>query len=491
MNASDSDMAPRRPSQLLEAWIHDQLRVHQSACRMPTDRELAERFGLSVRTVRRVFARFREEKRLRRVPGMGTAIVTESGFTGPPRESWVPVHRSVAQQLYRLICSGTIRRGMALPSVKSLRLQFHISSATAAAAYRDLLAKGAVTRIGKTYWAGSFDTIVSRGMPRVVQLFTHQADYTDVFLKGMLARAYRGLEQELADHGFHLEYATTADARKVFARFSRTGRPPAGIVLCDMTPHRLAPIVAPLERYLSRARDRAPRVLVDWNSGTLPSMLSRQHVLSHGNVLTAVARALARYLVETGHADACFFLDDRQSRTMWYLVDFLRVRTELLHLDPRFRFRLFVITGRSIRHYTHLERFLTEPAQSRVLSKYDPADPAQALGEIALVDDFRGAYRANRHDTVWVFSEADHAAQALDWAAEHRVEVPDRLGIVTLEDAPRHYVRGISFCGPDWERTGYLMAHALIGDFPVERSRQGFIRTGARVVDKRTTWRAR
>ncbi len=49
MNASDE--AAGRPSQRLEAWIREQLRVHQSACRMPADRELAERFGMSVRTV--------------------------------------------------------------------------------------------------------------------------------------------------------------------------------------------------------------------------------------------------------------------------------------------------------------------------------------------------------------------------------------------------------------------------------------------------------
>jgi hypothetical protein len=59
--------------------------------------------------------------------------------------------------------------------------------------------------------------------------------------------------------------------------------------------------------------------------------------------------------------------------------------------------------------------------------------------------------------------------------------------LVSLDNDPRFYHLGLTYCGPDWDTIGYQMAHAIIGDFPVARTSKGFIKTKAGVLEKLTT----
>jgi hypothetical protein len=58
---------------------------------------------------------------------------------------------------------------------------------------------------------------------------------------------------------------------------------------------------------------------------------------------------------------------------------------------------------------------------------------------------------------------------------------------MTVENDPAYYHLGLTYCYPDFARLGYLMAHALIGDFPVEKTTRGSIRMHTLVVEKLTT----
>ena len=63
----------------------------------------------------------------------------------------------------------------------------------------------------------------------------------------------------------------------------------------------------------------------------------------------------------------------------------------------------------------------------------------------------------------------------------------DILQGFVIEDEPSSYHLGLSWCGIDFERTGCLMAHAVLNDIPVARTSKGFIRPVAMVVEKLTT----
>jgi hypothetical protein len=67
------------------------------------------------------------------------------------------------------------------------------------------------------------------------------------------------------------------------------------------------------------------------------------------------------------------------------------------------------------------------------------------------------------------------------------VKVPAQLSLLSLDDDPDYHHLGLSRCELDWEGIGYLMAHAIIGDFQVPTTEEGVIRARARVVEKLTT----
>ncbi|MBD3241962.1 MAG: hypothetical protein GF331_15340 [Chitinivibrionales bacterium] len=58
--------------------------------------------------------------------------------------------------------------------------------------------------------------------------------------------------------------------------------------------------------------------------------------------------------------------------------------------------------------------------------------------------------------------------------------------MVTFDNTVYTRHMGISCCIPDWDRLGYLMAHAIIGDVPIERSRRGFLHCGSLVLRRET-----
>jgi DNA-binding LacI/PurR family transcriptional regulator len=79
------------------------------------------------------------------------------------------------------------------------------------------------------------------------------------------------------------------------------------------------------------------------------------------------------------------------------------------------------------------------------------------------------------------------AADALGWLERQGIPVPDRVQVVAFDNDPDYHSLGITSCLPDWEGIGYLMAHALIRDFPVERTRLGYIRMRALLLERETT----
>jgi hypothetical protein len=65
--------------------------------------------------------------------------------------------------------------------------------------------------------------------------------------------------------------------------------------------------------------------------------------------------------------------------------------------------------------------------------------------------------------------------------------VPRALSIIGLENNPDFAHHGLTTCAEDWDTMGYLMAHAVIGDFAVAKTRRGFLRTSALMLKRSST----
>jgi substrate-binding family protein len=121
------------------------------------------------------------------------------------------------------------------------------------------------------------------------------------------------------------------------------------------------------------------------------------------------------------------------------------------------------------------------------LGKYGPQSLSSLRSAIVPCRDFKECYDQASGVNAWIFSRDSDAVQALNWAQQNNIAVPRSLSIIGLQDAPEYMPSGISTCVPDWETAGYLMAHAIIRDFPVEKTRKGFMKTHAHIMERMTT----
>jgi DNA-binding LacI/PurR family transcriptional regulator len=129
-----------------------------------------------------------------------------------------------------------------------------------------------------------------------------------------------------------------------------------------------------------------------------------------------------------------------------------------------------------------------EPAEAlAVPSKYRSTTRQQIEEHVSLCGTIDEALAGFRKGDLWVFERDRHASHALQWASDHRVPVPRDISIMGLENDPAFFDRGITTCIMDWETIGYLLAHVLIGDFAVERTSRGFVRTASLLLEKLTT----
>ena len=59
--------------------------------------------------------------------------------------------------------------------------------------------------------------------------------------------------------------------------------------------------------------------------------------------------------------------------------------------------------------------------------------------------------------------------------------------IITMENNLENLHKSISSCVLDWDRSGYIMTHSLIGDIPVEKSGKGFVNLAHQIFHRQST----
>jgi hypothetical protein len=451
-------------------------------------------------TVRRILKKYADANRVCRIPGKGTFVAGPEGDTQEEIDAPRSSAQIIADVIAKGIRQGEFKKGDALSSIKYMSLRFKVTPSTVIAAYKMLLGDGLVTRVGKTYWVGSRYGAIARGRPKkpVDLLLCGTTDFSRVFLDDMMAPAYRKFEKELSAHGYLLRHRAVADVERLELALKKDKGAPAGVVLFRMEQMELLDALVEQFTRHSQSGGAGPiRVLVDWaGSGVLPRLPRRVNVLSRANMTTVGARTVASFLVESGFRNAIFFLCegtgyDESKGALWGSWAFMKLRTEIKQMNPSFAFRILAKTDDAADSVaTFVENMLSmgtlENAQS-ILSKYQPTPLEDLVAEIEVTNDFGKVFERSRGESVWVFSTDADAAAAYAWAKSHRIRIPQDLSIIGLQNDPAYYHLGLTMFEHDFDAIGYLMAHAVIGDFPIEKTSKGYLRTRAIITERLTT----
>ncbi|MBD3243510.1 MAG: hypothetical protein GF331_23165 [Chitinivibrionales bacterium] len=296
------------------------------------------------------------------------------------------------------------------------------------------------------------------------------------------------MERELARHGYVVRYGTSESFEQLLrspASFSATD----GVVIGYADKLQCAKLYPAVQSLVKRWRPR--RIPVVTFSEPPPGKLSRAiSIVCRGNIATVWARTLARFLFEKKLTNAVLFHDQRRGVPRSLAAN-LKLLPEMRHLDASARLRVVVKAPAFVQDPSALlNRFLEFDGASdipRVLTKYERISLDTMRREVTVVADMAEAYEAVLDAGVWIFSRDDDAVAALAFLERKGVAVPSDLSIIALENSA-HYLRfGLSTCVEDWETIGYLMAHAIIGDFTVAKTTKGFVRPAAVVLQRSTT----
>jgi len=247
----------------------------------------------------------------------------------------------------------------------------------------------------------------------------------------------------------------------------------------------------------TKGRDRRYRMLADLGDITPGFVLpERVEAISRGNLNTVLARSVADLVGRNGYENVCLFLDGTRtsiddSRSV---LRYFKLLYEMLSRDnlDGCAVRCAVIGGRQPDDPLWLEKKILEPDPAFVgylQAKYPTVNPRRRealLRSLQWKPGFDDRLEITGH-TLWLFQTDSLAETGLASLARSNIKVPARLSVISLENDPGFLHLGLSVCAPDWERAGYLMAHAVVGDFDPARTDSGYLRLPCLFVPRFTT----
>lgn len=481
-----------RPAQLLVSWVRQQADSCAPGTAIPTERQLADRFDVSVRTVNRMLGALQAEGLVYRVPGRGT-------FTGKPPVSpeltqhHAPSWNSLADMLAKQISTGTLKRNEPLPPVKHTAKRFRVTPSTVTRAYAHLAAQGQAVRVGRSYWVGQLGSITRASATKQVHFFLRETsiDTSGICAPASINRVVQSLEKELQVHGFRVLFhaGDTFDTHR--DEWLKSRQFPYGLYFGILHgTDAYEQVVRSLAPLRAAAGVQYPRVVAMLRGLSLKLDPSAD-VLNLGNLRTVIARAAATFLCEH-RFETVTLLIDLPNLLYGDVSAYLRVVPELQRINPAVACRAILRTGPGAADRTRFfDQFYRNYHPDRILGimgKYRKYTLDDIAGMIELTEEWTGIReRLATQPGAWLFANASDAYAAQDWARSHGIDVPRRVSIVSFEDDLATVLRNISVCIPDWETTGYLMAHSIIGDFPIAHTSHGYIRPEAIVMERGTT----
>jgi DNA-binding transcriptional regulator YhcF (GntR family) len=483
------------PRKQLESWIDTQLTQNGPGFFFPPEQGLAKRFGLSRATVNAVFKRYHGSGAVCRVRGKGTFVPPlNSDHPVPELKSRSASYHTIVDSVVRGIRSGELKVGTALPAFKFVAAQFKVGLGTVAKAYRELRNSGNATHIGRKYWVGNFNTLIRPGTRKEVCFLIDWDSFppNGPFELEKYHVLIDKMEKELLAHGFYVRFASQHSLQSLRKQWREKGTMPYGIVF-GLVWYWGEPYRQLVDRFKSIIREGKPAqptcCIILW--GGHPPTSKDVDVLNFGNILTIRARTMARFLVDRHFRSAMLFIN-QSIIPNGDILPCMRIYPELVALSPGFQFHttVKVPAGKNMRENFFKRIYSVLSADYHLAVFYQQNKPAsieQFEQGITVTESFQHHFKNALDHGLWIFSHAADAEEALRWTRKKNIAVPDRLSLVCFENDYKNVFSNISCCVPDWETTGYLCAHAIINDFPVARTSQGYIRPSASMLERVTT----
>ena len=475
---------PSSLSRNFSRWVEKVIADPSAEECLPTTTELSRRFKLSRMTINRLLKPYLSEGTLTAIRGKGTFITSRmSSSRSTPVARSVTSAQSIVNAVADDIATGRLKHGDPLPSFKLLRAQYRTGNVTIRQAYRMLEKKGLAAKIGRSYWVGGMQSLRSFGSEGTVVCFNFsEGDPSDLNLDNDIRRAFLAMEHELHNHGLRLRFEDCSQL-DLFLRPETFGKGAfAGACISGITKQRFAGLAGPIEALGPVMNRSGKRILL---CGAHYKKPGKAHLFCHGTITTSLVRTAADYCFSKGfHTIVPVFREtDTNSKDLRFLVRFI---SESLRLNPHVRI-LFLI--QPLPHTTSPEQVFQRTVSFRMhhhfeyfeglLSKYAPFTMNDLYKLITLGDTLEELFARIPKGAVFLCRDAATAYEAVAWCQSRRLPLPSEASVLCFDDNPSLSLRGIATCIPDWATMGYLMAHALVGDIPIKKSRQGFLRTPA------------
>jgi DNA-binding transcriptional regulator YhcF (GntR family) len=477
------------PSQQLRTWLEQQLKLLPPGSRLPADNQLAAQWCCSARTVRRVMKRFETQKLVERIRGNGTFTFKEKS-PSPEQHLHAASHDRIAAHLRDLIGTGLLKRNAVLPQIKQMCLQFKVTAATVSKAYRLLESEGTTSRIGKHWYVNPSDMRINRqGRPCVHFYNIVGSSLGDLVRESELrAPVYRYMERELLECGYRIRYFNGEDLLIHLSNATTdTGTLPEAIVITYVSKADYDNLLRRIRQFAFTNRDTVRALIITGAYQRPPAGIM---VMCTGNITTVRARTFALFTQEKGYRSLAFFqryLDD----SMDVFLHNLKIIRELSHYCPcvavksHLNFPAQNIDGNAV--VDKIINYLGEDYFSGWLGKYEPVSLTSLRKQWQCDTTPDLSFGDYLDCDAWLFQFGADAIAAVAWLAKQGVRVPADKHIICLEDSNELFSAEITHCGYDWRTTGYLIAHALIGDIPIRRTKHGFIPTSATLLQRTST----
>ncbi len=310
-----------------------------------------------------------------------------------------------------------------------------------------------------------------------------------LFTSDYMALTLQKMESELLSCGYSLRFGVYDRNGSLPAAWNERRSRLQGIVLSGTDSGRVTESdfdrILPGLRIPSRG---GPRVLV--LSTNVRPRIAGVRSFSTSHTTTVMCRELARFVAAKawGHVEVIY---DASASGDGHLMDVLRLLPELERSCPRTRLRYHLVGHADPMRHKRFSRvvasLLTGQSLLSRLSKYRVVTHADIRDFVTIHTSLEEAVGEIGPPSVAVCHSAQTAVAIQRMREHHAPTAPGRPSIVSLENAPVCLHREITACIRDWEINGYLMAHALIGDFPVALTNRGFIVARARIMLRSST----
>src|SRR5690606_19453545 len=219
----------------------------------------------------------------------------------------------------------------------------------------------------------------------------------------------------------------------------------------------------------------------------LSELTQYAQVFSRGNIETDMARVLAHHLLESNFREANFCIRESELSLPYRTNFFLKIALSIQSVIPGFVFRFIIQPEAGSPGPAGFMSAIGPDYRRYLESKYPGADLGALERSVEYAADPFGVARGHGDARLWIFARDAMAAEALQWLARNGVKVPGEIAVVGFQNDPRYYHLGLSTCGLDWDHIGYVMAHSIIGDMKLARSRKGFMKVRCYMRHKLTT----